>query len=267
MIIYFSGTGNSRYIAPGMAEKLDDKLVDAGVYIKNRKKGKFYSDKPWIFVAPTYCWRLPRIFEKFIRKSVFSGSETAYFVMTCGEEIGNAGEGILSLCRNKGFDYKGVLEVKMPENYIALFNVPDEKTSEEIIGRAEKVVGEGIGWIQNGQAFPKQKTGRVDRWKSGIVNDFYYKFIVKAKPFYATDACISCGKCAESCSLNNISIVNGKPEWGERCTHCMACICGCPVEAVEYGRRTRGKRRYMCRDFAEKNAANAAFSASQRIRQ
>ena len=71
MIIYFSGTGNSRYIASGMAEKLDDKLVDAGVYIKNRKKGKFYSDKPWIFVAPTYCWRLPRIFEKFIRKSVF----------------------------------------------------------------------------------------------------------------------------------------------------------------------------------------------------
>ena len=127
MIIYFSGTGNSRYIASGMAEKLDDKLVDAGVYIKNRKKGKFYSDKPWIFVAPTYCWRLPRIFEKFIRKSVFSGSETAYFVMTCGEEIGNAGEGILSLCRNKGFDYKGVLEVKMPENYIALFNVPEQK--------------------------------------------------------------------------------------------------------------------------------------------
>lgn len=159
MIIYFSGTGNSRYIASGMAEKLDDKLVDAGVYIKNRKKEKFYSDKPWIFVAPTYCWRLPRIFEKFIRKSVFSGSETAYFVMTCGEEIGNAGEGILSLCRNKGFDYKGVLKVKMPENYIALFNVPDEKTSEEIIGRAEKVVGEGIGWIQNGQAFPKQKPG------------------------------------------------------------------------------------------------------------
>ena len=43
MIIYFSGTGNSRYIASGMAEKLDDKLVDAGVYIKNRKKGKIYS--------------------------------------------------------------------------------------------------------------------------------------------------------------------------------------------------------------------------------
>ena len=104
MIIYFSGTGNSRYIASGMAEKLNDKLVDAGVYIKNRKKGKFYSDKPWIFVAPTYCWRLPIIFEKFIRKSVFSGSETAYFVMTCGEEIGTASEGILSLCRTKGFD-------------------------------------------------------------------------------------------------------------------------------------------------------------------
>ena len=51
----------------------------------------------------------------------------------------------------------------------------------------------------------------------------------------ATDACIGCGKCVELCPLNNIRLENGKPVWGKHCTHCMACICYCPKEAIEYG--------------------------------
>ncbi|MDU1855461.1 MAG: flavodoxin, partial [Clostridium baratii] len=28
------------------------------------------------------------------------------------------------------------------------------------------------------------------------------------------------------------------------CTHCMACICGCPVQAIEYKNKTKGRNRY-----------------------
>ena len=38
----------------------------------------------------------------------------------------------------------------------------------------------------------------------------------------------------ERCPLNNIRLENGKPVWGKHCTHCMACICDCPKEAIEY---------------------------------
>ena len=72
---------------------------------------------------------------------------------------------------------------------------------------------------------------------------------VKATKFCATDACIGCGKCVERCVLNNIRLENGKPKWGEHCTHCMACICGCPTEAIEYGKTSRGKRRYQCPEY------------------
>ena len=40
------------------------------------------------------------------------------------------------------------------------------------------------------------------------------------------------------------SLQNGKPLWGQDCTHCMACICCCPAEAIEYGRMSLGKPRY-----------------------
>ncbi len=38
---------------------------------------------------------------------------------------------------------------------------------------------------------------------------------------------------------------------GDACTHCMACICGCPAEAIEYGSRSRGKARYQCPEKLE----------------
>ncbi|WP_366008713.1 4Fe-4S binding protein [uncultured Eubacterium sp.] len=32
--------------------------------------------------------------------------------------------------------------------------------------------------------------------------------------------------------------------WGNQCTHCMACICYCPTEAIKYGKKSIGKPRY-----------------------
>lgn len=32
----------------------------------------------------------------------------------------------------------------------------------------------------------------------------------------------------------------------EKGTHCMACICRCPTQAVEYGKRSQGKPQYQC---------------------
>ena len=83
--------------------------------------------------------------------------------------------------------------------------------------------------------------------KSGKINEVFYKKFVKAKGFYTTDRCTACGLCEEVCVLRNIRLENGRPVWGENCTHCMACICGCPAEAIEYGKKSIGKPRYMCR--------------------
>ena len=36
-----------------------------------------------------------------------------------------------------------------------------------------------------------------------------------------------------------------KPTWGNNCIHCTACINRCSKEAIEYGKKTQGKNRYV----------------------
>lgn len=244
MILYYTGTGNSRHLARILAEKLGDELVSAAELIRAGQRGDFHSEKPWVFVCPTYGWQIPRIFRDFIRSAGFSGSREAWFVMNCGSEIGNAAQGIRTLCEEKNLHFHGVMQINMPENYIAMFSAPSVTEAEAIIRKGEHRAAEAAGLIAAGQDFPARKPGVLDKFYSGPVNAFFYKFCIGDKKFYATDRCISCGKCVESCLLHNISLEQGRPVWHGSCTHCMACISQCPTEAIEYGKHSVGLRRY-----------------------
>lgn len=251
MIVYFSATGNSQYCANMIAEKLEDQLTDSFSFIQKGIAAELSSETPWVFVAPTYSWQMPHVFEQFIRDTRFSGSRKAYFVLTCGGDTGDAGRRLESLCSEKGLEYQGLLPVVMPDNYIVMFKAPEETEAKRIIHAARPVLEQGIARIRDGLPFPERKIGFVDRLKSGPVNEGFYRFFIKPNSFYATDDCIGCGKCAQVCVLNNVHLEKGRPVWGNDCTHCMACISRCPVQAIEYGKSTRGKRRYLCPESCE----------------
>ena len=244
MIIFFSGTGNSRYVAKKIAEVTGDKLINLNELIRNKKTVPIGENEQCIFVVPTYAWRIPRIVEQWIRNTRFEARMNAWFVMTCGDEIGNAGKYNKILCEDKQFLYMGTAQIVMPENYIAMFAVPKPSTARKIIDNAEPVISQVADMIRDGDMLPERKVSVIDRIKSGPVNPVFYSMCVKAQPFYAKDTCISCGKCEKLCPLQNIKLTGGRPVWGNDCTHCMACIAYCPTEAIEYGKKSVGKPRY-----------------------
>lgn len=246
MILYFSGTGNSEYVAKRIGQETGEEVVNLFEKIRDRDFSKMHSDSPWVIAAPTYAWRIPRILHEWLERTRLSGSKAVYFVMTCGGSIGNSEKYLKKLCGFKKMDYQGCYPVVMPENYIAMFSTPAEKEALEIIGRAEGEIDKAAHLIKNGSAFPQRSFTVMDKMNSSIVNDVFYPMFVHAKKFYASDSCISCGKCADVCPEKNIRIENGRPVWGSDCTHCMACICRCPVEAIEYGKHSKGMPRYTC---------------------
>lgn len=246
MILYFSGTGNSEYVAKRIGNETQEEVLNLFEKIRDHDYKAIHSDRPWIVVAPAYAWRIPRILELWIEKTTLSGSKDIYFVMTCGASIGNAGKYLKKLCDSKNMNYPGCFPVVMPENYIAVFKTPAKEEALKIIKQADAKINESIAMIKRGEAFLQPAPGLTDKLNSGIVNDIFYPLYVHAKKFYAEDTCISCGKCAKLCPLNNIRLEQGRPVWGDDCTHCMACICRCPVEAIEYGKHSKGLHRYVC---------------------
>lgn len=117
----------------------------------------------------------------------------------------------------------------------------------QIIEQAEPVINQAVHSIKNGNPLPQTSISIKDNINSGVVNVLFYPVFVHAKKFFATGDCVSCGKCVNMCPLNNIQLENGLPVWGNSCTHCMACICHCPKEAIEYGKHSQGLNRYTCK--------------------
>lgn len=244
MILFFTGTGNSRYIARKIADSLGDGLLNMNERIKAWDISEISADCRLVFVVPTYGWRIPRIVEKWIDETRFSGAFKVWFVMDCGGEIGDADKYIRRLCSRKSFDYMGVKQIVMPENYVAMFGVPNAEQAARIIEKAQPDITDASETIKAEKKFAQPRRNAYDKLMSDIVNPVFYKFFVKADAFTANDKCIGCGKCAKMCPLNNIELKNSKPVWDKNCTHCMACICLCPTEAIEYGKKSVGKPRY-----------------------
>jgi len=251
MVVYYSGTGNSRYVAEALADMTGDELLAAAPMIRSGGETALSSEKPWIFVGPVYGWQLAHIFTKWIAETKLCGAKEAYFLLTCGGDMGNSGAYLEKLCKKKALIFCGAQEIVMPENYIAMFKAPGPKASAKIRKAAFPKIEEAARKILAGENFPSREVKMADRVKSSLVNAAFYKFFVKSKDFYAKENCIGCGKCAENCPVNGIEMREGKPVWTGKCTHCMACICGCEVSAVEYGKKSGRKVRYQCPHYGE----------------
>lgn len=243
MVIYFSGTGNSRFIAQKLAELTGDSLTDMGEYIKAGKYADF-TDENYVFVSPVYVSAPPLAVMDFIKHSRFPEKSRAWFVMSCAGGMGGSPEYCRRISQEKGFDYMGTAQIVMPQNYIAFFKMRTKDECRAIIEKAVPDIHGLAAKLCDSKAFAPSQMKRWEYISTQMILKMYYRFFIKAKAFHLEGDCISCGRCAGVCPLGNIIMENGKPRWGENCTHCMACINLCPKNAIEYGKKTQGKMRY-----------------------
>ena len=140
MILYFSGTGNSQYGAKVIGEILKEQIDSINSYMKKDMFPTFQSDTPYVIVMPVYAWKIPRVVETFLKRCTFKGNRKMYFVITCGENIGSADVYAEKLCLEIGMEYGGTSDIPMPENFIAMFQVPPEQKCKEMMESARRCV-------------------------------------------------------------------------------------------------------------------------------
>ena len=246
MILYFTGTGNSEYVAKRIAAATGDLLAPIMSKIRDHDHRPMVSAKPWVVCAPTYGWQMPHIVRDWLLKTPLHGSRMIYFVLTCGTGMGNAAHYAQSLGAEKLMDFYGCMQIVMPENYLAMFDVPDQEEARRIVMAAEPSINAAIEAIGDRKGFTPHKATLPGKLQSSVVNAAYYPLFVHSRRFRVKETCNGCGLCKMLCPMGAIELRSGKPKWKDPCTHCMACICHCPKGAIEYGRASVGKPRYIC---------------------
>ena len=270
MIFYFSGTGNSKWVAENLAGLLHEKTADISVlnFESGNKEYKDYieeiaqgikNDEYIGFVFPVYAWGAPEIVIDFVKKlKKFLGNANnlrdaadnpegktfTFALATCGEEAGYTLKNF-----SKIIPLKSSYSLVMPNNYVVGSDLEDEETVVSMLKQAQKdisLMGEELGTKKE---VYRVHEGSAAGLKSGLVNFGFNKFARSTKSFYTTDACTGCGLCAKNCPTHTITMENNRPVWGSQCYQCLKCINRCPAAAIQYGKATESRGRYTIEKY------------------
>lgn len=257
MVYYFTGTGNSRYVAKALSNLFSSELK---FIPETDPKTQTYNKDKVIFVFPVYSWGVPPLVLKFVSElpdSFWTGiklnQESVWCVMTCGDEVALAPEMIERILKEKGFEDIGCFSVIMPNNYVLLpgFDVDPAGLEKGKLEKVPKRILEITEKINSNSLITDVTRGKYRWLKSKIVYPLFKKWGINTTKWHYTEACISCGKCAKACPLKNVTMKEGHPVWDTRCCSCLACYHICPSHAVAYGKETVKKGQYWFPDLSK----------------
>lgn len=252
MILYFSGTGNTKYCAEELAKLLGDECTQFSVASLRKPK---YSrikteDKRIILMFPVYSWGIPPVIVEVLRKGRIDCPDDTqvWMVATCGDDIGTTTQQFRKLIYGIGLHPAAAFSITMPNVYVCMkgFDVDSPEVEKAKLTAALPRIREIADRIKKGMPCEDSVVPGKHPWlKSHIIRPWFHAFCMSSKPFHTNDACNMCGLCIRSCPMENIVPGNGKrPAWGNHCTMCLRCYHICPSHAIEYGDKTAGKGQY-----------------------
>ncbi len=249
MIIYFSGTGNSRSVARLLSEKLGDSdiiPVDADTL---DNPAALTSTLPCVWVMPVHSWGLP----KAAKSALTAWDVTApahYLVLTCGDDTGLAHKQWHAIAASRGWITRGMWSVQMPNTYISLpgFDVDSPELTAAKLEAMPQRVEEISSRIAAGSDECDVVTGSMPGLKTRLIYPLFMRYLTSPRRFRCDAArCIGCGRCVKACPLSNIVLdpIESTPRYGNRCTLCLACYHVCPQHAISYGSSRRKGQYYL----------------------
>ncbi len=239
MLFYFSGTGNSLYTAKKLLQD-GEQLVDMAKALRQGESEYQLNGERIGFIFPVYCFTVGDIVVDFIRQANFNTAGYTFSVVTCGANIGHTAGYLAKLLREKNIRLHYAVPLVMPDNALFYYNLDDEEKHRQILRQADTEIEK----IKT-QIHQKQENTIPSAFGSGFCRLMYH-LMNGTKLFTVTDACIGCGKCQKNCPSQVIVMKEKRPIWNKKhCMKCTACINGCPTQAIQYGKRTLKRRRYI----------------------
>lgn len=261
-VYYFSGTGNSLYVAREIVKKVNGSLIPISKII-NKREIHTETDNIGI-VFPSYLallYGIPLMVEKFIKKIVDIDKKYIFAVCTCGgaEKLNALPtlKNLNKLIKRSGGTLSAEFGIHLPMNnlkYPSKFINQDQ----EIMFKNSKIEIDKITYyVENRKKF---KYGVLNSLFNSIMAPFYLigkkmyiNFLRKIskepkntklefselipltdKSIYVDEKCNACQICTKVCPAHNIIMQDNKPIFQHHCEMCMACVEWCPKKAIHH---------------------------------
>jgi ferredoxin len=247
-IYYFSGTGNSLYVARELQKKIPNSSLIPIIRLLNKNMNIKTNAAVIGFVFPVHALTIPISVKRFLKKVDISTAEYIFAIATRGSTFFRGFELMDQLLARK--------KKQLHAHFILTMGLNDPKhesyqdPGDDEIFRLETIVQKRLNSIKNIILNKRISREKDIEYTVGfsyhpLINYLLEKtvlwgmafseYIGGVNYFYTDDKCTGCGICEEICLAQKIKMRDKRPVWQKNvfCYMCYACINFCPVKAIQ----------------------------------
>ncbi|MCY6958177.1 EFR1 family ferrodoxin [Clostridium brassicae] len=248
LLVYFSGTGNSKFIAECIKKEFSKRGHNITLYsIESKAPINWYNYEFFIFGSPKYYEYSPLFFINWIKKNVPTLNHGANCILFCtgSAAIATSFKSLEKILKKKHLSVVTTKTFQMPNNYlIGLFN-PTDKDKYSIYSKwnFEKIGLMVQDFLDN--IYNIEKINPLIGFMCEKVSYYFCKSAKhKSKNFSVNSNCTKCTQCIRNCPTNNIELIDDKIIFKNNCVLCTRCINFCPKNAIIYKNRKVNQYNY-----------------------
>lgn len=260
LVIYFSGTGNTDYVARYLARQLDRKPIEIELRSIEWQPASALTGFDLLVVGfPVYAADSPEFVQDYLRRLPAGDDRGALVFCTKGAYAGRAVQRNLRRLDNRGYVPLGGGSILMPgtdglsmvgrDSWMARKALEKDydhlKDADHLAGEITAILEELLDdrpVDELRSPLPRRPIGELSDGAWAAAYRASERFC-RAR-LHADHRCEGCGLCARVCPVDNVELQDNHPVFAQHCILCLRCLHTCPQEAIQIARFTVDKFRW-----------------------
>lgn len=241
-IVYFSGTGNTEYVAKKISTIMNELKCETELHSMEEKEKIDSSNFDLLILGCPKYYEYPALeFISYLKKRLPISKKPIPTMIFCTQaaHLETNFKPVERILKEKNYKLIVSKSFKVANNMV-IFNAFPLTDNEKIQSNLKKVDRELRALLvqfMKGKEVKETSNivfGAVSYISGVVCTKLFSKFGMK----YSTTAeCTGCGLCARKCPKSNITLYKKRPKFGKNCMMCMRCINICPTHAILYNNK------------------------------